>query len=76
MQNISLPPTREDVVKKTLKRSPPTAQEYGDKYAIATYDLAVAKIAIQIQIHNSPEFDDRVLYSSVNFTQCYQYIYQ
>ena len=30
----------------------------GDKYVIVTYDLAVAKIARQIQIQNSPKFDD------------------
>ena len=58
MQNIRLPPTREDVVKETLKRSQAVAKECGDKYAIVTYDLAVAKTARQIQIQNSPKFDD------------------
>ena len=50
MQNIRLPPKREDVVKETLKRTQAVAKDCGDKYAIITYDLAVAKIARQIQI--------------------------
>ena len=47
MQNIRLLPTREGVVKETLKRSQAVAKECGDKYAVVTYDLAVAKIARQ-----------------------------
>ena len=43
MQNIRLPPTREDVVKETLKRSQEVAKKCGHKYAIATSDLAVPK---------------------------------
>ena len=58
MQNIRLSPTREDVVKETLKRSQAVTNECGDKYAIVTYDLAVATIAKQIQIQNSPKIDD------------------
>ena len=58
MQNIRLPPTREDVVKETLKRSQEVAKKCGDKYAIATSDLAVPKTARQIHIQNSPKFDD------------------
>ena len=46
-------------MKETLKRSQAVvAKECGDKYAIVTYDLAVAKIAKQIQIQNSPKCDD------------------
>ena len=58
MQNIRLPPTRQDVVKETLKRSQEVAKKCGDKYAIATSDLAVPKTARQIHIQNSPKFDD------------------
>ena len=58
MQNIRLPPTREDVVKETLKRSQAVAKECGDKYAIVTSDSAVAKTARQIHIQNSSKFDD------------------
>ena len=50
MQNIKLPPTREAIIEETLKRSQADAKECVDKYAIVTYDLAVAKIARQIQI--------------------------
>ena len=50
MQNVRLPPTREDVVKETLKRSQAVAKECGDKYAIAKCDLVVAKIGRQFQI--------------------------
>ena len=45
-------------MKETLKRSQAVAKECGDKYVIVTYDLAVAKIVRQIQIQNSPKFDD------------------
>ena len=41
---MRLPPTREDIVKETLKRSQAAAKESGDKYATVTHDLAVAKI--------------------------------
>ena len=58
MQNIKLSPIREAVIEETLKRSQADAKKYVDKYAIVTYDLAVAKMARQIQIQNSPEFDD------------------
>ena len=58
MQNIRLPPTTEDIVKEPLKRSQAVVKKCGDEYAIVTYDLAAAKVARQIQIQNSPEFDD------------------
>ena len=58
MQNIRLPPTRENVMKETLNRSQAVAKECGNKYAIVTYDLAAAKIGRQIQIQSSPKLDD------------------
>ena len=58
MQNIMLPPTGEDLVKQTLKRSQIVEKKCVDKYAVATYNLAAAKIERQIQIQNSPELDD------------------
>ena len=45
MQNIRLPPTRENVVKESVEGSQSFAKKCGDTYAIVTYDLAVAKIA-------------------------------
>ena len=61
MQNIRLPPARENFVKETLKRSQVIAKECDDKCLIITYNLAVAKIARQIQIQKSPKFDDYFL---------------
>ena len=45
MQNIRLPPTRENVVKESVEGSQSFAKKCGATYAIVTYDLAVAKIA-------------------------------
>ena len=50
MQNIRILSTGEDILKETLKRSQTVVKEWGDKYAVVTYDLAVAKIERQIQI--------------------------
>ena len=58
MENIELPPTRLDVVKETLVRSQKVASECGEPYAIVTYDLAIAKPALQIQAQESPSFDN------------------
>ena len=57
MQHIKLPPTRNDVVKETQKRSQIVASECNEPYALVTYDLAVAKIAKQIQATEKPLFD-------------------
>ena len=51
IENIRLPPTREDAEKEALKRSQAVAKECGEKYVIVTYDLAVARIV------RSPELD-------------------
>ena len=58
MQHIKLPPTRNDVVKETLRRSQIVASECNEPYALVTYDLAVAKIAKQIQATEKPLFDN------------------
>ena len=58
MENINLPPTRLDVVAKTLKQSQQVAQECQQEYAIVTYDLAVAKLAMQIQLAEAPLYDN------------------
>ena len=55
MKHIQLPPTRADVVKEILKSSQIVAKECGQKYALVTYDLAIAKIAKRIQCE---EFDN------------------
>ena len=58
LQRIRLPPTRNDVVRETMRRAMLIAQECGEKYGLVTYDLAVAKIAKQIQSTEAPQFDD------------------
>lgn len=58
MNNIQLPPTRLDVVAETLRISQQVAKECGDLYAVVTYDLAIAKPAMQIQQTDSPAYDN------------------
>ena len=57
------------------ERSQAVAKECGDKYAIVTYDLAVAKIARQFRFKILQNLMT-VSYSLVNFTQFYHYFYQ
>ena len=58
MQHIKLQPTGNDVVKETLRRSKIVTSECNEPYALVTYDLAVAKIAKQIQATEKPLFDN------------------
>jgi hypothetical protein len=58
MENISLPPTQLNVVLETLKVSQKVAEECGQTYAVVTYDLAIAKPAMQIQAEETPRFDN------------------
>ena len=58
MRNIQLPPTRDDVIRQTLKISQAVATDCGDEFSLATYDLACAEIARHIQIEESPRFDN------------------
>ena len=58
MENLSLPPTRLDVVAETMKISQKVANECGQTYAVVSYDLAVAKPALQIQDEESPMYDN------------------
>ena len=58
MRNIQLQPTRDDVIRQTLKISQEVATDCGDEFSLVTYDLACAKIAGYIQIEESPKFDN------------------
>jgi hypothetical protein len=58
MENISLPPTRMDVVVETMKISQQVAKECGEDYAVVTYDLAIAKPAMQIQANEAPLYNN------------------
>ena len=58
MENINLPPTRLDVVAETLKQTQRVAMECNQPYIVVTYDLAIAKPALQIQATESPLYDN------------------
>ena len=51
-------PKSTSVVAETLKRSQKACEEY-DKYSISvTYDLATAKVAMQLQAEEKPTHDN------------------
>ena len=58
LENLTLPPTRNDVVLETMKMSQQIAKECGEDYMLVHYDLAIAKPALQIQAAESPRFDN------------------
>jgi hypothetical protein len=58
MENINLPPTRLDVVAQTMNLSKRIAEECEEQKAIVHYDLAIAKLALQIRFSKSPHYDD------------------
>ena len=58
MKNICLPPTRLNVVAETMRISQKVAKECQQPYAIVTYDLAVAKLALKIQDEDAPQYDN------------------
>ena len=57
LPQINLSPTSNTVVVETLKRSLSIANECGRKTIAVTYDLAIAKLALQIQHEEKPTFD-------------------
>lgn len=61
MDPISQPPTRNDVVQETMVRAMKVAAENKQKYAIVSYDLAVALKAFSIQSLKSPDFDNLII---------------
>ncbi len=61
MDPISLPPTRNDVVRETMERSVKVAQETNQGYAVVTYDLAIALKAYSIQALQAPTFDKLII---------------
>ena len=66
MDPISAPPTRNDVVRETMKRSMNVANETGQEYGVVTYDLAVALKAYSIQALDAP-LCDKLLIMLGNF---------
>lgn len=55
---INESPTGKDVVVQTMKESQEIAKEIGEKCISVTYDLAIAKMAMQIQSTEKPRFDN------------------
>ena len=66
MDPIPQSPTRNDVVRETMKRSLQVAYETNQEYTVVTYDLAVALKAYLIQSIEAPLFD-RLLIMLGNF---------
>ncbi|XP_076672225.1 uncharacterized protein LOC143371161 [Andrena cerasifolii] len=55
---INVSPTNTHVVIETMVQSQKVAQECGESYMQITYDLAIAKTALQIQSTEKPRFDN------------------
>ena len=58
LPQINQSPTSHSVVLETMKRSQQLAKESKIKEIAVTYDLAIAKVAMQIQAKESPRFDN------------------
>ena len=57
LPQINESPTSHAVVAETMRRSKCIANENGKDSIAVTYDLAIAKIAMQIQAEDSPKYD-------------------
>jgi hypothetical protein len=57
LPQINESPTSNAVVAETMRRSASIASESGKESIAVTYDLAIAKIAMQIQSEEQPAFD-------------------
>lgn len=58
LTTINMSPTNNAVVQETMNQSLKVAQECSEQYMQVTYDLAIAKIAMQIQATDKPQFND------------------
>lgn len=58
LPQINLSPTSYTVVNEKLNYAEKVRKESGQAHIILTYDLAIAKMAMKIQITASPKFDD------------------
>ena len=56
LPQISLSPTQHSVVAETMNKSLIVAMEAGKTIIAVTYDLAIAKVAMQIQSQESPKY--------------------
>ena len=57
MKPIPFPPTRIDVIKEVMAKSEEVRIECGEMVLPVCFDLAIAKIALQIQSQEAPEYD-------------------
>ena len=58
LPQINLSPTSPAVVRETLKRAQQMASECNMSSISVTYDLAIAKIALEIQAEECPQYDN------------------
>lgn len=56
LPQINESPTKYPVVRETMLRALKVAQECNQENIVVTYDLAIAKMAMQIQITEKPKF--------------------
>ena len=61
LPKINQSPTSNAVIVETMNRSLSIANECGKKSIAVTYDLAIAKVAMQIQAEEKPQFDNVVV---------------
>ena len=72
MPNLKQPPTSMDVVVETLRITKRCASECQQKYGIVTYDLNIAKSAMQIQATEAPLYDDVfIMFGAFHIQMCY-----
>lgn len=71
MPNLNKPITSLSAVQETLRITQRCARECEQQYGIVTYDLAVAKPAVQIQTTDQPKFDDIfIMYGPFHIQMC------
>ena len=58
LPQINISPTSSAVVRETMKRAQRMAVECNKENIAVTYDLAIAKMAMEIQVEEAPQFDN------------------
>ena len=72
MPNLKQPPTSMDVVVETLRITKRCASECQQKYGIVTYDLNIAKPAMQMQATEAPLYDDVfIMFGAFHIQMCF-----
>ena len=67
LPQINQSPTSYAVVRQTMRKSLKISSECGKHNIAVTYDLTIAKLALQIQAEESPEFDIFVTLGSFQY---------